>query len=147
MSYDQHTQGTTPGPTADIRWVEATIKHTLKFIPANKVSLGIPLYSGHWFTGKISAKSAGIKVHLEELAYPDTLALIKRNHINTKWDDASQTHYAVYERHWLYQYLFIEDAKSFAAKVTLAKKYHLRGISVFDLGIEDPDIWKNVVFQ
>ena len=35
----------------------------------------------------------------------------------------------------------IEDAKSFAAKLALVKKFHLRGISVFRLGIEDAGIW------
>ena len=147
MSYDQHTAGSTPGPTASSQWVEATIKHTLKFIPANKISLGIPLYSGHWYTGKLSSKSTEIKVHLAELGYQEAMQFIKKNHLKLKWDEIAKNHYAIYQRHWLNQYLFVEDTASFAAKTALAKKYHLRGLSVFDLGIEDPKIWKNSIFK
>ena len=38
-------------------------------------------------------------------------------------------------------YLFVEDARSFAAKLELMKKLKLRGFSVWVLGPEDPGIW------
>lgn len=31
-------------PVADVRWVEKTIKEALKFIPKNKISIGVPTY-------------------------------------------------------------------------------------------------------
>ena len=49
MAYDQHTQGTTPGPTANGHWVDAVIRYALQYIPAEKISLGVPTYSGYWY--------------------------------------------------------------------------------------------------
>lgn len=46
MTYDCHTSLTTPGPIAPYYWVKDLLIHTLKDIPANKISLGIPVYSG-----------------------------------------------------------------------------------------------------
>jgi spore germination protein len=40
--------------------------------------------------------------------------------------------------------LYLEDARSFTAKMALVKKYHFRGISVWRLGHEDPDVWKQL---
>ncbi|MGB6976857.1 MAG: glycosyl hydrolase family 18 protein [Gammaproteobacteria bacterium] len=142
MAYDQHTRGTTPGPVASIPWVEAVIKHTLQFIAPQKISLGIPVYSGYWFTGDHSVNGVEqISVHLFDLSYEKVQALMSKYHIKLKWNDIDKVNYAIYEQAWLNQYLFVEDAQSFKAKLALAKKYHLGSISVFRLGIEDPRIW------
>lgn len=143
MAYDQHTSGTTPGPTASIHYVDLAIRQTLKFIPPRKVSLGIPVYSHYWFTDVSSHdKSGRILVNLDQINYKSAQKLLEKHRIKTKWDNIDKVNYAKFENNLLNEYLFIEDAKSFKAKLSLAKKYHLRGISVFDLGSEDPNIWK-----
>lgn len=60
------------------------------------------------------------------------------------WDDHSKTAHAIYDHNGLYEYLFLEDARSFQAKVDLAKQYHLLGISVWQIGFEDPKIWNSL---
>jgi len=57
------------------------------------------------------------------------------------WDADDGVNYAFYQRDWLNQFLFIENSQSFKLKLALAKKYHLRGISVFRFGSEDQNIW------
>ena len=52
MTYDQHTLSTTHGPIAFIDWVEKSLQFMLKVVPSNKVSLGIPSYSGYWVTAE-----------------------------------------------------------------------------------------------
>ena len=54
MAYDQHASITTPGPMAGVIWDEAIIQYALKYIPPEKISLGIPWHSGYWYTGKDS---------------------------------------------------------------------------------------------
>lgn len=143
MSYDQHGEGATPGPTASIDWVDATVRYALKYVPANKLSLGIPVYSGHWYTGTYSdSPKAKISVHLDNIRYDQVQSLLARHKLQLQWDNHNKIDYVMYEHNWLYEYIFAEDARSFQAKRALAKKYHLRGISVFDLGSEDPQIWK-----
>ncbi len=142
MTYNQHAGKTTPGPTATTPWMEAVIKNLLQYIPAEKISLGIPVYSGYWSTGKnpddpdqkITAYSVGIDY--EKASY-----LLKKFNGKLIWNSKNQFNYSFFENNWLFEYLFIEDAKSFQAKLALAKKCHLRGISVFYIGIEDPHIW------
>lgn len=143
MTYNQHTDGTTPGPTASYAWVEQAIKYALQFVPAKKISLGIATYSSFWYTGEETHASVHrIVVHMNEIPYNTVQKLLQNNHAQLKWDDEDKNHYAAYEHHWLKEYIFVEDAKSFQTKLNLVKKYHLRGISVFRLGIEDPGIWK-----
>jgi spore germination protein YaaH len=40
-----------------------------------------------------------------------------------------------------YTRLFLEDVKSFGPKYMLTMEQHLRGISVWVLGTEDPEVW------
>lgn len=50
MAYDQVGR-TSPvaGPTATYPWVKTAIENTLKFVPADKVILGMPLYMRIWY--------------------------------------------------------------------------------------------------
>ncbi len=143
MTYNQHTDGTTPGPTASFAWVEEAIKYALQSVPANKLSLGIATYSSFWYTGlRGNASDHRISVRMNEVSYKTVQELLNKNHAHLQWDATDKTNYAAYEHHWLREYIFVEDAKSFQTKLSLVKKYKLRGISVFRLGIEDPNIWK-----
>lgn len=140
MAYDQHIGRITPGPVASERWVDAVLQHTLKSITPGKLSLGIPTYSSFWYTGKNSTNSK-ISLQNAAISYDKVLTLVTNNKSHVQWDNINKINYTIYDRHWLNQYIFIEDARSFKAKLALAKKYHLRGVSVFRLGIEDPAIW------
>src|SRR5580693_1608409 len=51
MTYDQHTRWTAPGPVAGWAWTTGNLEYALKFVPAEKLSLGFPLYGDHWFAG------------------------------------------------------------------------------------------------
>lgn len=139
MSYDQHAAGTTPGPIASFPWDEQVIKHALEHIPAEKISLGIPTYSGLWYMGTDNAGK--ISVHYDAISFKTLMFILDKYKPNIQWDSISKVNYTLYDLNGLNRYIFIENAKSFAAKYDLAKTYHLRGISVFRLGIEDPAIW------
>ena len=41
----------------------------------------------------------------------------------------------------VYEWVFLEDARAFKAKLDLAKEKKLRGFSVWVLGTEDEKIW------
>lgn len=137
MAYDQHGGITTPGPMAGITWDEDILKIALKYIPAEKISLGIPWHSGYWYT----SNSKPLRAVEVDLSYPETLQILKNNNVLLHWNDEDKVHYAIYKNHFLYEYLFVEDAESFKAKLDLVKKYKLRGISNWVLGEEDPKVW------
>jgi len=142
MAYDQHVGTMSPGPVASVRWVEEILKHALQSIPAEKISLGIPLYSGFWYTGTNSPKAnAKLTLQYNAISYKTVTKLLAKYHARTQWDDEDKVNYTFYEHHWLNQYIFIENAKSFKAKLALVKRYGLRGISVFRMEGEDSRIW------
>jgi spore germination protein YaaH len=141
MTYDQHLGLVAPGPAAGTPWVEAVIKNALKYIPANKVSLGIPTYSTFWYTGPTPGDANKIRMQTESIPYGKAVKILNDKKAHLQWNAHHQVNFAMYEYHWLNGFIFFENAKSFKAKLALVKKYHLRGISVFRLGIEDPKIW------
>lgn len=141
MTYDQHEGATTPGPIAAVPWVEASIRYALKYIPSNKISLGIPTYSGHWVTTR-SGKY--IAAHGYQIIHSTLAELIKKYRITLKWDEHGKIYYAFFNRNELNEFIFAENSYTFKEKLELVKKYNLRGMSVWRLGAEDPGVWKYI---
>lgn len=143
MAYNQHGGSTTPGPTASLPWVRETLTYALKYIPSNKISIGIADFSTHWYTGSTKINDVEkITVKMRAISYESAMALVHHHNEKLIWDDQSAVFYMIFLNHWLNEYLFLEDAQSFSAKYNLVQQYKLRGVSVFDLGTEDPGIWK-----
>jgi spore germination protein YaaH len=143
MAYNQHAGKTTPGSTAGIRWTEAVIKHTLHEIPADKISLGIPLYSEYWTTSENSDDPLKkIEAHAVGIGYEKVKYLVNKFSAHLEWDAKDKNYYTFYQQNWLNEFIFIEDVDSFQGKLALIKKYKLRGFSAFNLGVEDPKIWR-----
>jgi spore germination protein YaaH len=108
-------------------------------VPPGKLSLGIPSYSDYWFTDYTEEKggfSNARQVHFTEVQY-----LLGKYNAKPVWNAGAGCNSAVWENDGVYEYLFIEDAQSLKLKLDLLKKYHLRGISVWALGREDPASW------
>ena len=150
MSYDRHTSLTTPGPLGTIEWVERTIKSLLEVVPAKKISLGIADYSGYWAAGKLDPGNIPERYTYRsketQISYPKVLSLLAMFNQSLIWQDQWKSSYVMYSNNDKNEYLFVEDAKSFQARYELAKRYQLRGISVWKLGLEDPNIWSGDSF-
>ncbi|MFC2084399.1 glycosyl hydrolase family 18 protein [Bacteroidota bacterium] len=140
MTYDQHTRRTPPGPVSGFRWAESVIKFLIEQgVPASKISLGIPSYSVFWFPDYNSEK--GGFVNGRQINYDEAIGLTERYDAELKWLETQGCNYTYWENEGVFEYLFLEDANSFEAKLKLLSKYNLRGISVFCAGSEDPAIW------
>ncbi|WP_332444981.1 glycosyl hydrolase family 18 protein [Wolinella succinogenes] len=138
MAYDQHTGGSTPGPIASRAWVEGIIQEALIWVPKEKLSLGIPLYSRLWHAGIKEEKTRGVA---KSLTFAGAMDWLERQGAETLWLERDGVKWAMGERGGVKEYLFMEEARSLALKVELAKRYGLRGISLWRLGQEDPRIW------
>jgi spore germination protein len=91
--------------------------------------------------GKSALANSSLHAVGVDLNYPDVLRILRDHHATLQWNPIDQVHYAIYQNNYLYEYIFMEDAASFKAKLALAKKYHLRGVSNWCLGEEDPAVW------
>jgi spore germination protein YaaH len=145
MAYNQHGGVTTPGTTASLPWVEQTVKYALQFVPANKISIGIADYSTHWYTGQTKKDGEDkVAVRMRAINYETAAELINTHHAAVVWNEQTSIPYALFENNWLTEYVFVENNRSFKKKLGLVKQYQLRGVSVFDLGTEDPAIWQQL---
>lgn len=140
MTYDQHIAYTPPGPVAGIHWFKGMLQSLLDLkIPLNKISLGIPVYSDYWFPSW--NQSQGGYSTRDEISYARAKDLMDQYMVKPEWMPDQQVNYTRWEEAGVFNWLFLEDAKSFGPKFMLAKEQHLRGISVWVLGAEDPEVW------
>lgn len=142
MTYAQHTRRMPPGPQAGIPWVKKVIEYFLQYMPPEKLSLGIPLSSQHWYTSQEDRiKPEMARSYSEQVSHARAVALIQRNGTEPIWSEEHKVPYAFYARAGSFEWIFMEDARSFAAKLDVIETYDLRGFSAWVLGPEDPAIW------
>jgi spore germination protein YaaH len=143
MTYSQHTRRTPPGPSAALPWTEEVVQHFLKSVPASKLSLGIPTGAMQWYTSqedRITPELA--RSYSRNLSYSWAMQVIERNNAKLIWDDVQKTAFAYFPNGGTWEWIFVEDARTFKAKRELIDKYKLRGFSVWVLGPEDPETWR-----
>ncbi len=140
MTYAQHTGGSTPGPVGGTPWIKACLEFVLKQgVPPGKISLGIPGYSDHWFPGwnwRDGAHARG-----NDISYATGDSIIKKYRATRVWDPVQQSPFAMFENAGVFEHVWLEDVRSFQAKLALVRTYKLRGYSVWMLGLEDMRIW------
>lgn len=134
MAYDQHTAYTTPGSSCEPDWLKSIIVYALKYIPASKISLGLPVHSSYWYSTTHSTET--------DITYAQAHFLLMQAHTQWVWDKQENVPYAIFSKDNLNRYIFPQDAATFRIQWAMAKKYKLRGVSLWCLGFEDPAIWK-----
>ena len=141
MTYSQHTRRTPPGPVAGYPWMEGTVKYLLSIgVPPGKISLGLPAYSQHWYPTYDA--QGGARVAGSGLSWAAASGVLAKNDAQPVWDSRQKEAYAFWENDGLYEWLFLEDARAFQARLELVRQYRLRGYSVWVLGQEDPKVWE-----
>jgi len=140
MTYAEHTGGTTPGPVAGYPWVEDDLKFILSLgVPASKISLGLATYSDYWYPTYDAKK--GEHATGRDISFRQADSLLRAKRIQATWDDTQKAPWAMWDESGVMEYLWVEDARAFQAKLALVSQYHLRGYSVWVLGLEDPKTW------
>ena len=141
MTYSQHTRRTPPGPVAGYPWMEDVVKYVLSSgVPAGKISLGLPSYSERWYPTYDA--QAGAHTSGSGVSYAVAEGILAENGVTATWDAKQKEGYAFWQNDGINEFLFIEDAKAFEARLALVAQYKLRGYSVWVLGQEDPAVWK-----
>ena len=131
MTYDNHGAWSDAGPIADISWDERCLNYALKFIPNNKLYLGIAGYGYDW-----SSKGA------ESLEYPAITKLAKKFNAPLAWDDTAKApHLAYTGADGISHQVWFENSQSIGYKLDLMNKYDIAGIALWKLSEEDQAIW------
>jgi spore germination protein YaaH len=146
MTYDQHTRWTAPGPVAGWEWTIDNLNYALKVVPKEKLSLGIPLYGYHWFTGaptkENETSSEKPNPTAEYIGAPNALQLAQAYNGKIQWDAEDHTAYFFFYRDQMREWIFFTDLHTFKDRYELVQRDGLQGFCSWVLGQEDPEIWK-----
>jgi spore germination protein YaaH len=150
MTYDQNTRWTTPGPVAGWQWTLDNLKYALQYVPKEKLSLGIPLYGYHWYTGAPvvgpAAHEGGLPVEKPNptanyISAEDAEQLAHDWGGRIQWDDQDHTAWFFINRDQMREWVFFTDLRTFRDRYELAGQMGLEGFCSWVLGQEDPAIW------
>jgi spore germination protein YaaH len=145
MTYDQHTRWTVPGPVDGWQWTLENLKYALQYVPKEKLSLGIPLYGYHWYTGEPTTdKATGVQhpnPSADYISAPDALQLANAFNGKLQWDADDHTAFFYFYRDQMREWIFYTDLHTFRDRYQLAQDRGLQGFCSWVLGTEDPQIW------
>jgi len=145
MTYDQHTRWTVPGPVAGWSWTVENLDYALKVVPKEKLSLGIPLYGYHWFTGApIKENELAVEKPNPTADYIGTanaMQLAAAYNGKIQWDSEDHSAYFYFYRDQMREWIFFTDLRTFKDRYELVQKDGLQGFCSWVLGEEDPAIW------
>jgi len=130
MAYDDPNS---VGPVASLGFVNNILDYMKDKIPAEKLSLGVPLYYWKWNADTNKKVGSG---------FFNNVAVIVSNYLHTinfdKSLGVSCLSYSYGDKNYK---IWFEDKQSFEAKLDIIKNNNLRGFSAWLLGGEDPAIW------
>lgn len=145
MTYDQHTRWTVPGPVAGWHWTVENLNYALKVVPPEKLSLGIPLYGYHWYTGAptLDPHTGKYTPHptANYISAPDALLLGKTYNGKIQWDPLDHSAFTYFYRDQMREWIFFTDAHTFEDRYKLVEQKGIQGFCSWVLGQEDPSIW------
>jgi spore germination protein len=141
MTYSQHTRRTPPGPVAGIPWMRQMVDYMIDDleISPSRISLGVPFYSNWWYADY--SEDLGGHTTGRGLPYERAKGMMDRFDAEVVWLEQQQVSYAIWEQDGVFEYIFLEDARSIEPKLELINDRSLRGMSVWRLGQEDSGVW------
>ncbi len=131
MTYDDSNS---VGPSSSIPFVNSVLNYVKDKIPANKLSLGIPVYYWGWTTSPYARIRSGG-------SFQRIMNIRASTRHSLGFDAALGVSWLTYSYATQKYLLWFEDKKSFQLKLDIMEKNNFRGFSVWVLGDEDPAIW------
>lgn len=133
MTYDHAWSTSQAGPVAPRDWVESVVDYAVERVPRDKLMLGMATYGYDW------VGSSG-----RTLQATDAVALAQRVGAEPRWDGDAASWTFDYSENGEQHTVWFEDARSLAEKQQIAVTAGLRGIAIWQLGGEDPEVWTSV---
>jgi spore germination protein len=133
MAYDHSYSTSTPGSVAPLSWVEAVVSYAVDRIPRARLMLGLAIYGYDW------TETSG-----QDIGGADAARLAARYGLQPRWDGATASWTFVYEQDGQRHTVWYEDARSIEAKQQVAIRNRLRGLGIWRIGGEDPQLWTAV---
>lgn len=133
MTYDHSWNTSPPGPVAPPEWIRSVVDYAVDQVPPDKLMLGLATYGYDWVGSTGTSLQAA-----------DAVALARRVGAEPRWDgDAAGTTFS-YSEDGRQHTVWYENARSLAVKRDIAADAGLRGVAIWQLGGEDPQLWTTI---
>ncbi len=150
MAYDDHYDGdANPGAVAGLPFVEKSVVQALKTVPASKLVLGVPFYGRYWIKGNATGGKAltvsdigNLTARYESTVWYDGVQHCARASMVIKPSDVSQGLWGGKKLAAGTYDIWYENDASIEKKLSLIKKYNLKGAGSWALGQEPETLWK-----
>ncbi|MFZ1082377.1 MAG: glycosyl hydrolase family 18 protein, partial [Candidatus Kryptoniota bacterium] len=121
MTYDQHTSYTAPGPVAGYSWMVQNLEYALKYVPNNKLMLGIPLYGYHWHAGMPAEGKSNPSIEAGSITTPEAMHLAESYNGEIQWDSSDHVSWFYFYRDNMREWVFFTDSRTFQDRFNLVK--------------------------
>jgi len=134
MGYDEHYAGSDEsGSVASFEFVQSGIDRTLLDVAPEQVINGVPFYTRIWKMGEtLTSEAVGMQAAED---------FLKTHGMKKEWDDLCAQNYSEKEEGGVFYQVWLEDAKSISAKLSLMESKGIAGVACWKLGFETQDIW------
>ncbi len=149
MAYDEHWQGSAPGPVSSISFVENSLKYALSKTTGDKIVMALPFYGRIWsedntFNGNgitLDRVNSILTAYNATVTYDSTQQSAKAVFTISASDPVSTLSGKTLTP-GTYT-IWYENETSIQAKMSLINKYNLKGVGAWALGQEPSSIWQN----
>src|SRR5437016_9151110 len=121
MTYSENTRRPPPGPVAALPWMRENIEYFLKYVPREKLSLGIPTYGDHWFAREDRTIPERARSWAETVGWTWGSGIAVRHGATMQWDSVAGVPYAYFSNGGVYEWCFLEYALRFRVEPNLAR--------------------------
>ena len=136
MGYDEHwASGGVAGSVASIGFVENGITNTIDSgVPAEKIINAVPFYTRVW-------KTKDATVTADTMGMASTAAWCEEYGVELNWNDETCQKYGEKEMNGTLYQVWLEDAQSIEAKLSVMDAHGCAGVAEWKLGFDTREAW------
>ncbi len=136
MGYDEHwASGGVAGSVASIGFVENGITNTIDSgVPAEKIINAVPFYTRVW-------KTKDATVTADTMGMASTAAWCEEYGVELNWNDETCQKYGEKEMNGTLYQVWLEDAESLEAKLSVMDAHGCAGVAEWKLGFDTREAW------